>query len=29
MKVKEVLPFIKENESDFKVHCGRDSTDTF
>lgn len=29
MKVKEVLPFIKENESDIKVHCGRGSTDTF
>lgn len=29
MKVKVVLPFLKENESDFKVHCGRGSTDTF
>ena len=29
MKVKDVLPFLKENESDFKVHCGRGSTDTF
>ena len=29
MKVKDVLPFLKEKELEFKVHCGRDSTDTF
>ena len=29
MKVKDVLPFLKEKELEFKVHCGRGSTDTF
>ena len=28
MKVKDVLPFLKEKELEFKVHCGRGSTDT-
>ena len=23
MKVKDVLPFLKEKELEFKVHCGR------
>lgn len=29
MKVKDIVPFIEENKSKFKVHCGRGSTDTF
>ncbi len=29
MKVKDIIPFIKENELEFKVHCGRGSHDVF
>ncbi len=29
MKVKDSVAFLEENQKDFKVHCGRGSTDTF
>lgn len=29
MKIKEIVSFLEENKTDFKIHCGRGSNDTF